>query len=1094
MLQLRLFVALMLPQSLLAQPNTPDFLWSVREHSGAVNALAISPDGRRVASAGADHTLKLLGMADGHLVRTFTGHEDVVYAVAFSPDSGQLASGGADQMVLIWDVRNPVPLASLKGHTDRINAVAFAPNGALVASASDDLTIRLWRLPQYDLLRVLEGPKKRIVAVAFSTDGTQVLGASTDGSLWKWNAATGAPVGDPLVVPTNAPAMALWPAAGWAAVSVSATAEVEVFDLRDGSRIGVLTGHSQRPSALALSRGADTILTTSRDATLRFWEAPRGAALLSLTQECDGIVSLCFSPVENLFAGGRANGEVFVARDSSTAPFVLAQPQGQSVLAGTNVTLTVNATGLFPLQYAWRVRGEAVPGGTGATLTLTNIQVPDAGDYQVVVSNPRGSVTSQTATVRVSLFDTVWMKGGHSVIYSVAYSPDGALVASASLDQTVKIWRVADGALLRILAPHLGGAYAVAFSPTADLLATGGEDCTVRLWRVSDGILLRKLVGHTGAVRSVAFSPDGTTLASAGDGKSLKFWRVADGAFLRDANWLFPTVNTVGSLVFSRDGSGLLAKAEVINGLSIVASFQVSDGQQLGHLLSSHGTIHDIALSPSTNMLAVAADDGTVTLWQLPETSPLLTLTNDSGRALCVAFSPDGNTVASASEGGKTRLWRVTDGMLQQAFNGGGNSLAFSPAGDALLVGGARVGAGNLDMWRTSDGALLRAFLLGANPFAVAFSTDGDCLAVGTDTNITLLRVTDGSPLTVLTGHAQKVNGVAFSPDGKTLASGASDKKVKLWRFTDGTLLRTLTGQTESVWPVAFALGSSTVAAQSADDIKLWRMADGALVCNWQNPVAYAYIPGHTMAASPDGSLLAFSANLAGGVTNIVALARPADGTVWRTITNLNVSRLASVAFSPNGRAVAVGLFGGSPVEIRRVADGSLLQTVPSPGKGVWSLDFSQDGRVLAAADCGEYNNSAPGNSYDAGLRFWRVTDGMLLHEVDFWPTMICTAVRSPSPGLLVIALEDSTLIMARDPLPSPIPPAPVLAAGPLQTDRLFRFSVTSLPGLPYRLQFSTDLQNWQYWRTVICEDPVQEFQDSDTPANPRRYYRAVLP
>jgi WD40 repeat protein len=111
-------------------------------------------------------------------------------------------------------------------------------------------------------------------------------------------------------------------------------------------------------------------------------------------------------------------------------------------------------------------------------------------------------------------------------VWSVSFSPDGSLLASGSVDKTIKLWRVSDGSLVRTLKGFLGFVSSVSFSPEGSLLASGNFDGTIKLWRVSDGSLVRTLTGHTGAVMSVLFSPDGSLLASGSVDKTIKLWQV----------------------------------------------------------------------------------------------------------------------------------------------------------------------------------------------------------------------------------------------------------------------------------------------------------------------------------------------------------------------------------------------------------------------------------------------------------------------------------------------------------------------------------------------------------------------------------------
>jgi hypothetical protein len=138
-------------------------------------------------------------------------------------------------------------------------------------------------------------------------------------------------------------------------------------------------------------------------------------------------------------------------------------------------------------------------------------------------------------------------------VTSVAFSPDGSKIASGSVDNTIKLWRVSDGSLLRTLEGHTGPVTSVAFSPDGSKIASGGGDWTIKLWRVSDGELLRTLEGHTDAVASVAFSPDGSVIASGGgwNDKTIKLWLVSDGALLKTYD---EETAGVTSIAYSPDG------------------------------------------------------------------------------------------------------------------------------------------------------------------------------------------------------------------------------------------------------------------------------------------------------------------------------------------------------------------------------------------------------------------------------------------------------------------------------------------------------------------------------------------------------------
>ncbi|MEI6444237.1 MAG: hypothetical protein WCO29_14205, partial [Nostocales cyanobacterium ELA583] len=275
------------------------------------------------------------------------------------------------------------------------------------------------------------------------------------------------------------------------------------------------------------------------------------------------------------------------------------------------------------------------------TSAIVGLVISQIYSYTHSVLLPTNSISIITKSPSsISLEKTLT---GHSFwVASVAFSPDGKILASGSWDDTIKLWDLRTGNLLQTLTTHSESVYSVAFSPNGQTLASGNMNNTVKLWDLRTGNLLQTLTAHSKWVYSVAFSPDGQTLASASQDETIKLWDLRTGNLLQT--------------------------------------------------LTGHSNpVISVAYSPDGKTFASGSDDRTIKLWDLRTGNLLQTLTGHSNPVVSVAYSPDGRTLASGGGDNTIKLWDVKAGKLLQTLTGHSDwvrSVAYSPDGRTLASGG----------------------------------------------------------------------------------------------------------------------------------------------------------------------------------------------------------------------------------------------------------------------------------------------------------------------------------------------------------------------------------------------------------------------
>ncbi len=630
--------------------------------------------------------------------------------------------------------------------------------------------------------------------------------------------------------------------------AIATSIGIWIYDSITGERLYQLYDHKSRVNGIknvSISPNGKTIATEVSDETVLLWNASTGKLLRKLERDGKGHYRALFSPDGAIVAtssgtpSGRSNKTINLW-DVSTGKLLNTLAESNNAFSFSNKCFSPDGKSIA----TWKLGSLDVSLWDVGTGQLANTFTAHEDSVNTVQFSPDGKIIAtggQDYTVRLwnsktgQLLNTLDHQDINSLT-TLQFSPDGKIIATGGISsREVYLWEVTTGNKLNSLIGDAGGSVcSICFSPSGIIIATGGADGTIRLWSTNTGSELVKLSGHEGNVDSVLFSPDGITLLSKGAYRTVRLWDAVSGELLKTLDGYTEDVRTVS---FSPDGNTIASGSSD----NKVRLWNASTGQLMKSLTGHTDEIFSVCFSPNGQTIASGSSDETIRLWDTSNGNLKKTLIGHKTSVRSVCFTTNGQKVVGHCDNNTVHLWDAKTGNHLKTINGD----LLSPDGDLIIdmyheeVDDGGIGDSFLSLSNVDSGQLLREIYYGRGISVQCFSPNGNMFVTSDTYNSTLeLRdVNNGDIINTYSGHlgfshrdGGIIQGVRFSNDGNTIASGSDDKTVRLWSTEEGKHLKTFTGHTGGISSIAFSPDGKTLASGSYDGtILLWDVTDSEM-------------------------------------------------------------------------------------------------------------------------------------------------------------------------------------------------------------------------------------------------------------------------